>query len=442
MEEYKGFWRLLAYSSGMGGWSVLMNTIWVMLVFFYLPPESSGMPVLVPQVLLLGVLTVLSLVLASGRLLDAVTDPLIAWLSDRNKWRWGRRIPFMAIAVIPSLVFSMLLFTPLHNFESKSNFTWLVLMQIGFYVSITMYIVPFNALMPELAKSKDSKLIFSTFLSVMFIVGIVIASQIPWLAGFLKSHYQALSYQGSYFYAIAIVNAIAFILMIIPVLTIEEKKYCNAVPVASSPLRSLKTTLKNRKFTTFLVADASFFLTLALISTGIIYYVKVLAGLSDAYASRIMGLMILLSLLFYPLVIWFVRRTGVKKIIILSFFMFSLIMFYSAFLGMLPFSPVMQMYIICFAGAFPFAVLGILPYTIIAEVADSDGKSTGEQKEGMYFAVRTFFGKVGQTMGVVIFTVFTIYGKDIGDDLGIRLSAIAGGVVTLFAGIWFTRFRQ
>lgn len=442
MEEYKGFWRILAYTVGMAGWSVLMNTIWVMLVFFYLPPLDLGMPVLVPQILVFGVLTVFSIVLASGRLLDAITDPFIAWFSDRSRGRWGRRIPFMAIAVIPSAIFSILIFMPPFNFETIANYNWLILMQVGFYVSITVYIVPFNALMPELARTKDSKLLFSTTLSVMFVCGMIIAAQIPWLAESIKSLYPTVGYQKSYFYAITVIVAFAFILMIIPVFSVNERRYCNPTPVAGTPFRSLRVTLANKKFVTFLVADASFFLTLALISTGIIYYVKVLAGLSDAYASKVMGLMILLSLALYPLVVFLVKRTGKKRIIIISFFMFSLILFYSAFLGRLPFSPETQMYLICVVGAFPIAALGILPYAITAEIADADGKDTGEQREGMYFAVRTFAGKIGQTLGVMLFTVFTIYGKDPGDDLGLRLSAVAGGIITLVAALWFFRFRE
>lgn len=442
MEEYKGFWKLIAYSVGMAGWSILMNTIWVMLIYFYLPPQNSGMPVLVPQIVFFGILTTFSLILASGRLVDAVTDPVIAWISDKSRSRWGRRIPFMAIAVVPSIVFSTLLFLPPENYESAFNYRWLFYMQIGFYFSITLYIVPYNALMPELAKTKDSQLLFSTVLSVMFVIGIIIASQIPWFASTIKLAYPDFSYQRSYFNAILTTNALAFIFMLIPVIFVQERKYCKPKPVTSSPFRSIYFTFKNKNFVTFLFADASFFLTLALVSTGIIYYVKVLTGLPDPFASRIMGLMVLLSLLLYPVVVALVKKFGKKRIIIISFFLFSLILLYISFLGKLPFSAEIQLYLICIAGAFPFAVLGILPYAITAEIAEADGRITGEQREGMYFAVRAFTGKIGQTLGVMIFTIFTVFGKDEGDDLGLRISAVAGGLITLFAAIWFFRYRE
>jgi glycoside/pentoside/hexuronide:cation symporter, GPH family len=320
----------------MAGYSILMNTIWVVLVFFYLPPSNSNMPVLVPQVVLWGIFTVLSLVLASGRLVDAVTDPIIAWMSDRNQSRWGRRIPFMAIAVIPAILFSVLVFMPPVKSEAYSNFGWLISMQTGFYLSVTLYIVPYNALMPELAKTKDEKLLFSTYLSLAFIAGMIIASQIPWLADKIRSNKFAFDFQKSYFYAILLVNFIAFIFLIIPLLVVNEKKFCSSSPVSGTPVSSLKHTLHDRNFRIFLIADASFFLTLALISTGLIYYVKVLTGLPDSFASTIMGLMVFLSLCLYPLIVSMVRIFGTKKIIISSFLTFSLLLFYTAFLGKIP----------------------------------------------------------------------------------------------------------
>jgi uncharacterized membrane protein YGL010W len=50
------FRKQLAYTSGMIGWSMMTNTIIVMLPYFYLPPSNSGLTPFVPQLLLFGVL--------------------------------------------------------------------------------------------------------------------------------------------------------------------------------------------------------------------------------------------------------------------------------------------------------------------------------------------------------------------------------------------------
>ena len=33
--------------------------------------------------------------ITAGRLIDAFSDPIIGWWSDRTRSRWGRRIPFI-----------------------------------------------------------------------------------------------------------------------------------------------------------------------------------------------------------------------------------------------------------------------------------------------------------------------------------------------------------
>ena len=53
-----------------------------------------------------------ALAAALARVLDAVIDPFVGWLSDHTHTRWGRRRPWIAVATpIAALVF-IALFTP------------------------------------------------------------------------------------------------------------------------------------------------------------------------------------------------------------------------------------------------------------------------------------------------------------------------------------------
>ena len=61
------------------------------------------------------------------RLFDAVTDPIIASISDRWNGVRGRRIPFMSKGAIPAAVFCLLMFVPIVAGESHLNIFWLAL---------------------------------------------------------------------------------------------------------------------------------------------------------------------------------------------------------------------------------------------------------------------------------------------------------------------------
>ncbi len=66
------------------------------LIYFYQPTAASGLPTLITQgYVFLGILTVIGLIKAIGHVIDAVSDPVVASVSDKCKNKNGRRIPFM-----------------------------------------------------------------------------------------------------------------------------------------------------------------------------------------------------------------------------------------------------------------------------------------------------------------------------------------------------------
>jgi glycoside/pentoside/hexuronide:cation symporter, GPH family len=90
----------------------------------------------------------------------------------------------------------------------------------------------------------------------------------------------------------------------------------------------------------------------------------------------------------------------------------------------------------------PLAFVAVLPNAVLADIADHDARRTGIKQEGMFFAARTLMQKFGQTTGILIFAAFTTLGKDPGQDLGIRLTGVAGFVLCLVAAIIFTRYNE
>ena len=432
----------LGFAAGMLGWSILTNIITVMLIYFYVPPNHAGLPSLTPQVTVLGIISALSLVVAGGRLIDAVTDPLIAFWSDRSRHPKGRRTPFMRMAIFPSVLFAILFFTPLYNAENNGNLWWLAFIQAGFYLSLTAYIIPYNALLPELAASPEAKVHLSAWLSFAFVMGVIISSQTPGMADLVQEIFQVPSRQQAYQWAIGALSVIAGIFMALPLLTIDEKKHCRSLPINVPMASALRQTLNNRNFLIFIAADFAYFVCLTIISSGMLYFVSVLLKLPEAVGGQVMGTMVLVSLLFYPLVIKVTRRTGKRGPMIAALLLLGVFLAGIFFLGRLPFTPRSQIFGFAILCALPVAVLGILPFAIIAEIAEADGRRTGQQKEALFFAVRNFTTKLGQTLGIMTFAILTLFGKDPGNDWGIRLAALFGGILCILAGIIFMRFRE
>ena len=244
---------LWLFAVGQLGLSILAGIVVNWLVFFYQPEaqeliDNPGHKLFIPQGAILIGLTVIGLITATGRIFDAVTDPLIASKSDRSKNKNGRRIPFMRAAAIPFGLITVLLFMSPVDGISNINAGVLALLALLFYLFLTIYCTPFNALIPVLGKTQKNRINVSTFISITFIVGTAISYLLPNIAGIFSKY----GYINSTRIAIAILSTFAVICMLIPTFTIKEKDYDDAEPSDTPAFSSLVKTFKNKKLKVFL----------------------------------------------------------------------------------------------------------------------------------------------------------------------------------------------
>ena len=434
--------KQIAYACGMIGWSIMTNIIIVMLPYFYLPPSNAGLTPLIPQLMLFGVLNILSVIAASGRFVDAIFDPFIASLSDKSQNPKGRRIPFMKWAILPAVIFCFLTFCPVVRGESSLNAIWLGCTMVLFFMSVTTYIIPYNALLPEVTETAAEKVKLSSFQQVGFVLGMIIAGLVNNYADLVQRFFHVTSRDTAVQYTIGGLSVFAGIVMLIPVLYINEKKYSTSKPSHLPLLPAIRKTFSNRNFKYYLISDFSFYMALSIISSGLLYFVTVLLHLPESEGGPLLGVMVVVSLMFYPLINYLSRNIGKKPIVLFSFGVLSLVFVAFYFLGKFPISAHAQIYTLLIAASFPLAALGILPNAILAEIAQDDAIKTKENREGMFFAVKYLFVKLGQTLGIALFAFLTIYGKDPGNDYGLRLNGACGFVLCALAMLFFSRFRE
>lgn len=436
------FKKQLAYAAGMMGWSIMTNLIIVMLPYFYLPPNNSGLSPLIPQLLVFGAFNILSLIAASGRLFDAAYDPFIASVSDSSTNPKGRRFPIMKWAILPAIVCCSLVFYPLVKGESLQNAWWLTVVLAGFFISVTTYIIPYNALLAELTQTAEEKVKLSTLQQVGFVLGMILGALCNNFADLIQTVFHVTERFHALQYTIWGLSIFSGIVMVLPIIFIKEKEYVQSKPTHIPLLSAIKSTFRNSNFKYYLISDFTYYTALSLMSSGLLYFVTVLLGLPDSDGGKFMGLMVILSLLFYPFINYGSKKFGKKTLVLFAFGVLSLIFVTIFFLGKLPFTPTNQMYILVIFASFPLAALGILPNAILADIAQKDTLETGENHEGMFFAVKYLFVKLGQTIGIAIFAMLTVYGKDPGNDYGLRLNGVVGFALCVLALLFFTRFKE
>ena len=92
--------------------------------------------------------------------------------------------------------------------------------------------------------------------------------------------------------------------------------------------------------------------------------------------------------------------------------------------------------------AFAFSALSILPQWILSDIAEHSTLTEGTATAASFFAARTFLQKISQTFAVIVFALFTALGRDVGDDLGIRLTGVVGMALYIFAALLFFRYDE
>ena len=426
--------QMIIFAIGQLGWSILSGIIGAWFVTFYLPTQgdidAGARQFIQPGLVILGFLTILGLITALSRVFDAITDPLIANLSDRSKNPKGRRIPFMQKAAIPLSIVTVLLFCAPVNEISGANVAWISVFVVLFYLFMTMYCTPYTALISEFGKTQDDRMFISTAISLTFFAGTMLAYTPFVFAGMLRG---AVGFNWSYRICFIVLAVIACVCMLIPTFLLKEKEFVDTKPSTVSVFKSLAATFKNREFRVFAGSDVMYWVGLTLFQTGLPFFVKVSMNLNEGMTMVFMGGMTVLSACFYPFVNGFVRKHGKKKMVICGFLGLALAYTITALIGVLPFlTGMLPGVLICIIAAFPMALLGIIPQAIVADVAEADGIDTGENREGMFFTARTFAMKWGQALAMLVFTSLAIIGTTQATNsneitasaLGLRIVAI------------------
>lgn len=424
--------KIWQFAAGQFGWAMLSGIISNWLVYFYQPDEaaiSQGQTVFIPQGLaILGIITVIGGITALGRVFDAFTDPMIASLSDRCTSKNGRRIPFLKWASLPLALATVLVFWSPVNEKSWLNAAFLLVMVLAYYLFITAYCTPYNALISELGHTQQERLNISTAISFTFIAGTAVAYLAPAVWGIFVP---ALGRVGAIRLTFTVMAAVAWLCMLVPVFCIREKEYVNTVPVQESAFHSLAATFRNGEFRKFVGSDIFYWIALTMFQTGLPFFVTSLLKLPETMTTLYFVGMTALSVLFYLPVNKLTPKFGKKRMLLFAFVMFSTAFFYTGFMGKIPFlSAAAQGFVLMVFAALPMAIFGILPQAMVADIAESDSVTTGSNREGMFFAARTFAFKLGQSLSLLIFTAVSTIGTATG--AGYRIAAFGAA---LFCGI-------
>lgn len=414
------------------------------LIYFYQPTEASGLPVLITQgYVFAGVLTVIGLIKAVGHIIDAVSDPVVAGISDKSKNKNGRRIPFMKWFAVPFAFSALLIFwSPSAN--PVFNNIWLAVFIWAYYIFYTLYMIPHSALLPEMVRDEGKLVDTYTWNSLFFVVGSMLGYATTAIVAVMKK--AGLEPVMAWRMTFLCFTVIGVILLLLPALAIKEKEYVSSVRPTAPLMKSLKHAFSNRHFRIVTLGQLFEGTGMSFFQACIMYYITELMGIPEEKAIIIMATSIIGSLVMYPLINKWSKKAGKRTPMIVGCVVFSAAEFIICLVDVLPKDNAMITAIIfALFVSLPFAVLNILPASMMADVIRYDTVKTGINQEGTFAAAKSFVTKLGTSIATMIVPSLIVVGAATGESVtkkGLLLTAIVGGVFTLIGVVIYCLYDE
>lgn len=347
---------------------------------------------------------------ALPRLTDAFTDPVMGYISDHTRSRWGRRRPYIFVGAITSAIIYALLWQ-LPADKSETFYFWYFLSgSIIFYLAYTAYATPWVALGYELTPDYHER---TRLMGVQNFIGQLAYVVAPWFLWIMQNEaWWADMRQGAAGLAIGIALFVA-VVGVLPAVFLRERfkeaAVAGAVPkvdVAGSALlrnmreffRAFALTLKFAPFlklcvATFLVFNG-FMLIAAFQSYVIIYYVfggdTALGAKYAGYSGTLGAISTFVVIVF---VTWLATRIGKRK----AFFFAIGVSMVGYGLKWFCYDPDVPWLLLLPAPllAFGLGALFTLMPSMICDVVDMDELETHQRREGMYGSIFWWVVKLG-----------------------------------------------
>ncbi len=323
-------------------------------------------------------------VLLMTRLLDGLTDPLVGWLSDRTRTRFGRRRPWIAAAGVLAAPAVWLLFVPPEGAGAAHLFVCASLVYLGW----TMINVPHSAWGAELSTDYNERTRITSWREAATIAGIVASALVPALVtGGLAADLRALA-------TVTILLAVPAILALLAVVPEPPP------PAAPTPRRSLRAFLsplgRNRPFLRLLAAwtvnGVANGLPAALFLLVVTYLLR-----AEAQAGALLLAYFLSGIAAVPFWSWLARR-GTKHRAWCAAMLWACVVF--AFVPLLGPGDWLAFLAICVLSGASLGADMALPPAMQADVIDLDHAESGEPRAGLFFAAWSMAQKAGNALAV------------------------------------------
>ena len=383
-------------------------------------------------------------VLVIARLFDGVTDPIVGFISDRWRTRWGRRKPFVLLGTpiyifgicmlfIPPVAFTELTFL---GFTFNSGYPWMLTMLVITYVGSTIKDVPYSAWGAELSTNYNERTLVTSWREGFSVTGSLIGAFTPAII-FFFGYTKPIDAVFFLSLAIAIIMPIVVANAMISVPEFRQTEHNQRrLPLTES----FRYVWRNEPYRRLVIVFLFSTIGSAMTNTLSFFFVKHVLLAGDLYGFYLAPYFVS-QLLAIPLWFKLSRRIGKHRATMVAIGWYAL---WSCFIPLIAIAPMVWfdafqihqlltflpdetyqsaiayfegvptgkflffIIIMCLKGS-AIGALSALPYAMAADVVDVDTAMTGKRQGGAYFSIWSMTRKLAYALGLFVGTSFVVF---------------------------------
>ena len=330
---------------------------------------------------------------------NAINDPLLGALSDRTRTKFGRRKPYILIAIIPLFVIMVLLWTP-PLYPESASFLYFVIVVILFDITYTMYDLNYASLFPEMFQDLNERARANNIKQAFTVIGLIFTFIMP---TFFIPKLDDPQYFSNYSIA-GVVMAVIFVIgaLLCAKFGIKERKeFSEDYKTAPSMLDSLKHSIKNKGFRTFIIANMGYWYVIGMLPTIVPLYGTYVLNIGEG-ESVLLGLLLgstfISAAIFLALWRYVALKIGMKK-----GYMMANAVFIVTLLPFLVINDRIFAFIAFFIAGIGLSGALLFGDILLAAIIDEDELKGGTRREGGFYGINALITKLS-----TIFVIITI----------------------------------
>ena len=335
-------------------------------------------------------LAAISTVLLISRMTDFVTDPLMGWISDHTRTKYGRRRPFIAIGLPVMMLGIYKLFMP----EPPVDIWYMLIWNTVVYLGWTIMVLPYGAWGAELSDNYMDRARITAARQVWTIAGLFGASVVIW---FFQEILETPG-SGDVLAGIGMTLLVVFPVVVAVLLWLVPEREIDVAPKQQKWWRELTSMMKIGPFRRMLYVALAIVIGEASRHAVVVFFMDDVLHAGDRIG-RTFIFYYMMGVAAIPLWQYLAKKVGKHRSLAIAMTWSGLMVLATAFLGAGDYNTFLIFYVLKGAS---FGAFAYLPLAIIADVVDVDTAVTRQKRAGLFFAVFGAVDKIGIAIGMFI----------------------------------------